>query len=364
MEFYGAVPRQVPATTYPIRLPQTPESHSTLREPTTIVRRVIRGFDSNQLLEALRPGELEHRLLEPGAFEARLLCAETSASRLQVVQYSHAVALRGAWPSEQTAILFGLDLPDGAAVRGQPFPSGAIIIVEHGAIIDARFPARAAYAVLTIERQVLRSRTMEPDIVATRFGAAAGMPLVVSEPAARRLKGLLSAVLGELEFVSGASQTSEFFAVLERDVLAAYVCALAATEKPRGRGVSVLERRNRLVQKAESYVSAHLDESIHIDALCKELGASPRALEYAFQGIYGMGAMRYLRTVRLNEVRKTLLRSGDPKTATVTAAAMEWGFWHLGEFAASYRRLFGETPSETLRLSASRKPLRAVLPAQ
>jgi AraC-like DNA-binding protein len=154
----------------------------------------------------------------------------------------------------------------------------------------------------------------------------------------------------------------EFSVLLERNVFRAYAGALAAVQRSRCKGLSVLDRRNRLVKKAESYVIAHLDQSIHIDELCREVGASPRALEYAFQGVYGMGAMRYLRTIRLNEVRKTLLRANDSKAATVTSAAMEWGFWHLGEFAAAYRRLFGEAPSETLRLGAAKKLTRDLHP--
>ncbi|MFV2073945.1 MAG: helix-turn-helix domain-containing protein, partial [Thermoanaerobaculales bacterium] len=42
------------------------------------------------------------------------------------------------------------------------------------------------------------------------------------------------------------------------------------------------------------------------------------------------------------------LRSATQPTL-VTDVANSWGFWHMGQFAADYRRQFGELPSETLR---------------
>lgn len=35
--------------------------------------------------------------------------------------------------------------------------------------------------------------------------------------------------------------------------------------------------------------------------------------------------------------------------SSVTSIALDWGFDHLGRFAASYKKRFGETPRETLK---------------
>ena len=37
--------------------------------------------------------------------------------------------------------------------------------------------------------------------------------------------------------------------------------------------------------------------------------------------------------------------SSDTKILNI---ANDWGFWHMGQFAADYKSLFGELPSETL----------------
>jgi AraC family ethanolamine operon transcriptional activator len=74
------------------------------------------------------------------------------------------------------------------------------------------------------------------------------------------------------------------------------------------------------------------------------LGVSRRNLQYAFQDALGINPASYLRSERLNRVRRAL---GDAQS--VTEAATQFGFWHFGHFATQYRALFGELPSETFR---------------
>ncbi len=61
-----------------------------------------------------------------------------------------------------------------------------------------------------------------------------------------------------------------------------------------------------------------------------------------------MGPMRFLLRRRMQLARRAL-READPAATTVTAIAMQYGFWELGRFAAEYRTLFNEPPSVTLR---------------
>jgi AraC family ethanolamine operon transcriptional activator len=333
------------------RLPESLLLHEAQPEVTT---RVVRGFDADQLRESFRPGEINHRLLEAGPFDAHLLRVSTAKLVLTLFRYSLPVALTGTWPQGCLGLLFGLEIPDGAVAHGHPFPTGAIAVLDRSTGMDFRLSAHATCAIVIVDRESFESTVSSCDPGTNYYRAVDGIPLCVREPETRRLKGLLRAVLDDAELAAHLLRTPGSSLVLERDILRSYAKALVTAETLYREGVSVLHRRHRLVKKAVEFVIERLDQSIHMETLCREVGASPRALEYAFHAIYGMGAMRYLRTIRLNEVRNALLHAGGSNRATVTSIAMDWGFWHLGEFAAAYRRLFGEPPSETLRTAEAR----------
>jgi len=102
-----------------------------------------------------------------------------------------------------------------------------------------------------------------------------------------------------------------------------------------------------LVRRAEEFMRSRLSEPVGAIDLCRELGTSDRTLRLAFRERYGLGPMAYSRCLRLNAVRSRLRTNS---LVAIADAAREFGFHHLGNFAADYRRLFGERPSETTRL--------------
>lgn len=105
--------------------------------------------------------------------------------------------------------------------------------------------------------------------------------------------------------------------------------------------------RESAMRRALKIITETPDEPPMVRELCRLAGASERLLRYAFLERFGVSPKAYLLAVRLNGVRKEL-RAADPVCTKVIDVANSWGFWHMGQFAADYRRLFGELPSETL----------------
>src|SRR5262249_20719411 len=103
--------------------------------------------------------------------------------------------------------------------------------------------------------------------------------------------------------------------------------------------------RERLVRRADDFMQACLERPLSLLDLCRELGVSERTLHYAFQEVRGLSPMAYFKACRLNAVRQEL-KAASADTAAVHEIAQHWGFCPTGEFAAAYRRLFGELPSQ------------------
>jgi len=106
-----------------------------------------------------------------------------------------------------------------------------------------------------------------------------------------------------------------------------------------------------IVKIAEDYTLSRIEDRLYVTDLCRVAGVSERTLELAFKDVMGLTPVAYLIRVRLHRVRQALL-AATHGSSTVSAEALNWGFWHFGEFSHAYKDCFGELPSDTLR----RKP--------
>ena len=113
---------------------------------------------------------------------------------------------------------------------------------------------------------------------------------------------------------------------------------------------TVVLLREKFTRCAPGAVKVQVADLSHI------AGFNQRTLLRAFREVCGIGPYRYLQHLRLSEVKRVLLS----EEVTVTQAAMRFGFVELGRFGVQYKKIFGETPSETRR---RRQAVREVSPS-
>ena len=106
-----------------------------------------------------------------------------------------------------------------------------------------------------------------------------------------------------------------------------------------------------LFEKRLSRVHAFIELAEQVDrpsmpAIAAALGVSKRTIGHDFHQLFGIGPARYLRLRRMVAARRALLA----REGSVTRIAVAHGFTELGRFAAEYRAVFGDTPSQTLKV--------------
>ena len=105
--------------------------------------------------------------------------------------------------------------------------------------------------------------------------------------------------------------------------------------------------------RARQYIHDNAREAVHLEDLEAAAGVSRFKLFDAFRKYFALSPMAYLKKYRLGAVRQQILEHGS--TRTISEIALGWGFTHLGRFSAEYRKLFDESPSQTLQRNDARR---------
>ena len=119
----------------------------------------------------------------------------------------------------------------------------------------------------------------------------------------------------------------------------------------------VLEQQNAeppLVQKAREYIDRHKTEELSLAEVAKAAGASVFHFCKVFHKATGLKFTDYVARLRLEDARNRLLNPN----LRISEIAYGVGFQSLTQFNRTFKRVFGQSPSEFRMRVASGKPTR------
>jgi len=289
------------------------------------------------------------RKLDVGPFSAHLVQVEAARVRLSYSRISSVLELQGeALPGFHS---FGLPMPASSPALwcGRATSARTVSVYDLSGAFEAFVRPGFETAVLSVHPETLAALGEDLGIgTPAELLEGFNVSTCSDEPmlAVRRSLQHIVALLAREPHRAGHSA---LLGALSEDLPAQLLTSLTARRAaPRPVGPHL---RGRALRRALAYVREHPCEPLRVNDLCRATGASERTLRRAFVEKLGVPPKAYLLARRLNGVRRELRHStrGDSR---VNEAAHNWGFWHMGQLAADYRRWFGEYPSKTLARSA------------
>jgi AraC family ethanolamine operon transcriptional activator len=316
----------------------------------TFENRTIQFSDSDQLSEFFIGWDGRFEQLTAGKFAGSLHIAQGPLVRVVSARFNQKLLLHGHAGSGLSSIYLVDEGNADSLWHGRRLSPGQIVMHGPQATTDHRTARPSADFGLTMSADKLAN-----SIRTLLGGEHPGIPptwsVFDSEPRAyAALLQRIRTLLNHRATNSTQSSTPESDR-LEQECVRCVVRALFETGRSSETPLS-FPSRAALVRRAEELMRSHFGEPLGVIDLCRQLGVSDRTLRLAFRERFGLGPIAYFQAIRLNAVRAALKSTnGNGRIAQI---AQRNGFSHLGNFAAAYRRLFGERPSTTWKQRSSK----------
>ena len=314
--------------------------------PTPAIRRL--AFDSFQpatLDAAVSGGAIDHVQLQPGRFLGELLHAELDDRVLDYGAYNLPLLASGGMPSERVVLGFVASDCGGGNLNGTSLADDAIVVMAEGSELHYRLAAGTRWMGLQVTRDSLEACRVALEPASVVFPPANGTGQAQVARAVADAIEVLRAIDARSADILDPIAAGR---VVSETLFAAFAASLpSADDNPDARPVT-WQRRLRIVRRARDYFEAHLSQPIQVTRFCGYLGASIKSVERAFAECCGANPKELLTLTRMSRARRALL-AAQPGATTVAQVAIECGFFHLGRFSTSYAKLYGESPSVTLR---------------
>lgn len=309
-----------------------------------VVADQFRDFDAFR--EAVQGWDLDFRQIDRGKFSGQLSHIITPSVILTRCAMSRKVDQYGAPPPGFRT--FGLPAADGFHLRWRARDVGPGTLFQFkGNELDC--VSNPGFDVFTIsiseealEETARRRNLHSVDDFLPPFDTIQCSAAILSR--LRKLAANLTAsAIARPDLITKPSFHRQFVSELQEGILEAVSHRHKVSRK---RPMPLL--RSMALKKALEIIRDRVSDGITVASVEEETGASSRTLRYAFEEEFGLPPKQYIQAYRLSRVRARLRKTEGP-SMRISDAANEYGFWHMGQFARDYQRMFDELPSATAR---------------
>jgi len=242
-----------------------------------------------------------------------------------------------------------INVPGSIRMQGREVDDSSLFFLHGGEEFMFHMPMGMELLSITFERDLF-DEALEQTASAKDLNRLLRQPVIRVSPqrfaqARRRLLALFSQALVHEDLDSTLDRAREV--ALEQAMLSELLQLMIdpACDKHQR---SPSSTRSFIVEKCHRLATTEMINVPSVIDLCERLQVSRRTVQNSFRSVAETTPLNYLRSVRLNGVRRTLM-STRACELTIGDAAAQWGFYHLSHFAAEYQELFAELPSHTAR---------------
>lgn len=300
--------------------------------------------DVDEFSEFSRGWDLEIRQLDRGRFHGSRRLITCGPIQLSHVSYNRRVEILAS-PQAGTRT-FGIHLSQPARWCRREPSAGDIQAHPGGAEVEVTIPPDYDAYTLTVAEDYFREFNEQ---MGTPELAKIGRKAEEASCQPWQMKKLYCALGKVIDGLAGSTRLPDYPQLSQEPMhkCLRLLCETLASSQP-SRSIPDAGLRSKAVKRAKDYIASYADEPPTIADLCHAAEASERTLHYGFLQEFGVTPKAYIKAYRLNAAMRGL-RISDPSAIKVADIANRWGFWHMGQFAADYRAMFDELPSEALR---------------
>lgn len=238
-------------------------------------------------------------------------------------------------------------LRTGSDVRDRTIGCGKARIDSPGGRVAVEWDTKSTSIVTRIPKDTLYHYCNQLYHIDTHNSIQFAPTLDLTEKAGISIQNILNTILAEAEnkhsLLNQGSLANHFEELFITALLNAQPNSLSEILYDRNRQV-----RPFYIKRAVDYIHENVAELTMLSELVAATGVSLRTLQSGFAKHYNTGPSNYIKQLRLRKAREELTGANQGEM-TVSDVAAKWGFYNPCSFSQNYKKMFGESPSDTLR---------------